>query len=325
MKKSVPYFRTYLDVLSEVHSYAEVARRLRHHPTLVFVWLKKSREDQKADVADSIYKFCWPEDSVEPMWFHEHVRLTVSVSIEMIEAGARSRALHGTYSRAMFQGRSVYRLNPDWLDEEMRDFLGLSEKDMYLRDKNGDLVPEMVWTPPSTDLVMGVLAAHSSRYKRQSKIDIDMHSRHSGGVLVMAQTAPQPLAQPQRAIPMVEVISDEIAEEATPTSTSTSTSSDDHDDLGIGPATDTPDGLDDLDTIAPAQVAPEQPRVIRESPPPAYTPPPSSPILMTQAERSGRPLSDLERDLLARARGSTETRSANPVTPTFPQKTDRGR
>jgi hypothetical protein len=322
MKKSPEYFRTYLRVLNETISYAETARILGDDPSLIFVWLKKSREDQKAAAENSIYYVEYPEGSGEPMWLHEHVRGAVSASIEQIEAGARSRAVHGTYSPAMYQGRTCYRINPDWEDEDLRTLLGLTDRDKYLRDEHGERVPEMVWQPPSTDLVLGILAAHSARYKRQSKIDIDLNARHSGGVLVAgfnANQPPKPLPQQRAAaIPMVEILSDEIADEAAP-------SSDEPDPEAIGPGgeddlgvTDTPPDIPD-DDIAPAQTAAPEPRVIREAPPAAYTPPPSAAPL-TQAERSGRPLSPLERDLLSRARGSIEARSASPV---LPPRTDR--
>ena len=89
----------------------------------------------------------------------------------------------------------------------MVETLGLPND--LLLDDNGLPVPEMVWVPPSTDLVAMVLAAHSRKYKKSSKVDIDLNMRAavSGGVMVVGGPAPKQVAAP---LPLVEVLRDPI-------------------------------------------------------------------------------------------------------------------
>jgi hypothetical protein len=289
MKRSPEFFRQYLDVLGEVIVYKKAAKIVGITDDTRNDWEAQSRRDEANKVEGSIFFF---EHSGVEAWFHQHTRRAVSRSIEDIEAGARSRALYGTYTTSQYRGQTVYRLNPDWIDEGMRELLGLTERDMYLRDANGNLVPEMVWQPPATDLVLGILAAHSNRYKRQSKIDIDMNARVTGGILVAEAPSPKIFQRPVP-VPVIEVVKEaEQIEETEVTEI---------DDL----VTDTSPTKDEPENIAAPPTPAPEPRVIREAPPPAYQP--------TASESTGRPISALKADLLARLRGDPSKRSASPI------------
>ena len=288
-KASPEFFRQYLDVLAAVITSRKACAIVGIDDETARKWDIKSRRDQAAKIEGSVFLF---EHAGVEAWFHEHTRRAVSRSVEDIEAAARDRALNGTYTVAQYRGQTVYRLNPDWVDESMRELLGLTERDMYLRDENGNLVPEMVWQPPATDLVLGILAAHSSRYKKQSKIDIDMNARVTGGLLIAEAPSPKIFQRPVP-VPVIEVVKEaEQIEDGEMADT---------DDL----VTDTSPTRDEPENIAAPPTPAPEPRVIREAPPPAYQP--------TASESTGRPISALKADLLARLRSDPSKRSASPI------------
>jgi hypothetical protein len=289
-KASPEFFRQYLDALAAVITSRKACTIVGIDDETARKWDIKSRRDQAAKIEGSVFLF---EHAGVEAWFHEHTRRAVSRSVEDIEASARDRALNGTYTVAQYRGQTVYKLNPDWIDEGMRELLGLTERDMYLRDANGNLVPEVVWQPPATDLVLGILSAHSNRYKRQSKIDIDMRAQVTGGILVAEAPSPKIFQRPVPA-PMLEIVKEaEQIEEAEVTEI---------DDR----VTDTsPTRDDEPEAVAVPTPEPEPERIIREAAPPAYQ--------ATASERAGRPLTPLEQDLLGRLRSDPSKRSASPI------------
>jgi hypothetical protein len=296
-KKSPEHFCNYLRVLAATVSYAETSRTLGDDQSLIYRWLNESKAASATPDVPSVFRF---EFEGETKFLHEFVRACITSSIEAIEAAARSRALRGTYTVAKFQGRTVYQIDPD-LEE-----LGFSGPEAYKRDPGtGEPKPELVWTPPSTDLVMGILAAHSKRYRKQTSISMDVNNRVSGGVMIVgggSRPAMQNIAPP---LPFLEIIEDAEAEPV----------------RADDPAPAHDDEPEDEQPIPPERVQPEE-RTIREATPANYQPTPSpSPLSPTQSERTFRPLSDLERDLLSRARGTPEQRSAPIV---FPTKVNRG-
>jgi hypothetical protein len=262
-KKSVERFVAFLDVLQGTCSYAETSRALGQHETTIFRWLAASKKDAEHPEQLSEYRFVYGEAD-EEKYLHQHVRAAVNTSIEEIESSARGRARSGHYTKSMFQGKTVYQTNPDYDDPEL---LGIT--DPWLRDKNGDRIPELVWHAPSTDLVAMILAAHSKRYRRQSQVNVDVNNRLSGGVMLLNGSQPAARIATQSApLPMVEIL-----ESAEPEPIA---------------RTNEPDA-EDVDAEEPAAVVPA---AVAQVQPPSTGPNPAT-------RRSG--LSDLERDLLARA------------------------
>lgn len=298
-KASPEFFRQYLGVLEETISYVEASRAMRLNQGTIFMWINRSKREAKDGIEGTAFFFERENGDGEPRWLHEHVRAAVSVTVESIEAAARSRALYGVQVPAMYQGHATYRLNPDYEDEGLRELLGLTENDKYLRDPvTGERVPEMVWQPPSTDLVLGILAAHTNRYKKQSKVDIDMRASVTGGVLI-ANSTPTPPAPPQVPpppvpLPVLEVLGESIED----ANFSEETSKD---------VTDTPP-IEDEDFSTPPVLPPKPEVVIRGPAPPQYQP-------SASGARSA-----LVDDLLKRLRGDPSERSANPVGSTAPIK-----
>jgi hypothetical protein len=88
----------------------------------------------------------------------------------------------------------------------LRELLGIT--DPWLRDKNGDRIPELVWHAPSTDLVAMILAAHSKKYRRQSQVHVDIDQKLSGGVMLLngGNAAQAKSVTHQAPLPMVEIL-----------------------------------------------------------------------------------------------------------------------
>lgn len=268
-KKSTERFIAFLDVLQGTCSYADTSRALGQHPATIWRWLAASKKDAALPEQPSEYKFAYGEGD-EIKYLHQHVRDAVNMSIEEIESAARGRARSGHYTKSMFQGKTVYQTNPDYDDSELRELLGIT--DPWLRDINGDRVPELVWHAPSTDLVQMILQAHSKKYRRQSQVNVDVNNRLSGGVMLLnGGNAPQAKTVTHAVpLPMVEIL-----ESAEPEPVARASEPDAED----------VDAAEELAAVAPVQ------------PTPAPMPPSTGP---NPAIRRGG-LSDLERDLLARA------------------------
>ena len=278
-KKSPVHFAAYLDVLQGTCSYSETSRALGQSESTIYRWLSDSKRAATHPEEPSEFFFAYGEVG-EAKWLHEHVRDCITTSIEEIESAARGRARYGTWTVAKFQGKTVYQTDPD-LEQ-----LGFTGPEAYKRDAiTGEPLPELVWTPPSTDLVQMVLQAHSKKYRRQSSISMDVNNRVSGGVMILGGNRPavQNITQQTPPLPILEVIDEAEAEPA---------------------RTEEPQPFDDAEgdeeqaapTLAshgaqPATAAPVQPR-------PSALPGPAS---------AQGPLTELQRDLLSRLKAAPGT------------------
>jgi hypothetical protein len=274
--RNVPFFRSYLRVLGAVISYNEAARRFGLSNAWIFKCLSASRAAATTPEVPSVFLF-EAEDGDEdgPKWFHQHVKEVLDMSIENIDAGCRAEALNGTWQTSMFQGRTVYKLAPDWIDEGLRDMLGLTEKDMYLKDAKGNLVPERVWIKGSTDLKIAVLSAYARRYKKTNSGGTTVNVNASSGVQVISRPAPA-IAAP---LPALENVTQA-----------------DFEDVDDGPA-DISAGDTDPDAL-PMPPIPDEPGAFglgNDEPEPAPAPVDTGPMIR---EVPGKPLSAIERDLI---------------------------
>jgi hypothetical protein len=301
--RNLAFFRDYLRVLSAQVSYVETSRQLNISSDWVFKVIRDSKAAAQRGDAESIFLFKRDEDGDEgAKWFHEHCRACVSNSIEAIEAASRCRALNGTTTVAKFQGRTIYQLAPDLipLDDETLAMIGLSDR--YLRDPiTKKLVPETVWTPPRSDEVAMVLAAHSRAYRKNSTVDVNMRAQIGGGVVVIGRAAAPVLAAPL--LPVLEIVQEAVADDGPLASDEQSPPDDDlaaDDDIA---ATDTP--ADDLaeDDVDPALEPQPAERVSRIPTPDEYMPTPNP---LIAPPRAGRALSPLEKDLLSRLPGALD-------------------
>lgn len=275
--RNVPFFRDYLRVLGACVSYAEAARRLNVSENWVYKCLAASKAASAMPEVPSVFLFEEEEGDGEPRWFHDHVRAAISNSIEAIEAAARSRALHGTFTVAQYKGQTVYKIDPALISFSDQDLEAYGFPDRYLR-VDGKLQPEMIWTPPRADEVAFILAGHSKRYRKVGNGGTTVNvNAQGGGVAVIPRSRPAELPAP---LPVLKNVTQ-------------------------GDFAEVDDGLPDLtvtntDPNEPPDVPPPQPDdrvepvMIREPTPPQYASEPA-PILTPR-----RSLSSDELALLAR-------------------------
>jgi hypothetical protein len=292
-RKSPTFFATeFLPTLNRVTSFTNTARVLNFDESSAHVWIRESKNAKKRGDDPSDYLF---EYDGSRRYLHQHIKAVQVASISDIEANARARARDGYWRPCRFQGKTVWKEDPMLvgMDDRMLDMLGYPDRLLRI---NGELQPEMEWVPPSTDLVIAVLQANSETYRKRSSVDVNMNARVSGGVMMVG--GPKQSPQIAAPLPVLEVLQDEIAEpervpsdEVEPDLTVTDT---DPAELPVAPVDD-----DDEDQPAPAPVAEPVdpgPRIVTPTPP-EYAPG-LDPILRPRV--TGRPLSDLERDLLSK-------------------------
>jgi hypothetical protein len=268
-KKNIETLTAFLDIMQGDPVYAKASRALGIHETTPFRWIKESRRASEHPEQPSLY---FLDYAGEKKWFWQHLRDCISASVERIEQAARSRAEHGHSTQSFFQGHAQYKLDPDWEDEELRTLLGL--RDQWLRDSNGDRIPEMVHHPAPVDLIAMVLTAHSKKYRRQSQVDVNVRGQ-IGGVLHLGNQPPAKSVTHQATLPMLEILS--AAAEPQP----------------VAPVSEPEADADDVDEIA-EQADADDVDEVSEPAAVASPPPPSEPVR--------RELTPLQRDLISRAR-----------------------
>lgn len=206
--KSPAFLREYVRVHHQVVSHAEACRRLGGiDQSTVFIWLRKSKE--AAERKD--YPSEWlVEVDGETKYFHEYCARAFSDCYQTGVANAFVRFRDGVKTTLTYQGHVCYKINPDWLDEGMRFILGLGEGDKYLRDKDGNMIPETIVQPPSTDLALALMAAHQPKiYGKRSTVDVNQNV--SGGVMVVG--GPKQPAQIAAPLPMLQEVVQEAEQE----------------------------------------------------------------------------------------------------------------
>jgi hypothetical protein len=293
-KKSPEFFRDeYLPTLSRTVSYVQTARALGISEASVYVWLRESKAAMTR--GDNLSDYFFEYEGEGPRWLHQWIRSCHKASISDAEANARARARDGFWRECKFQGRSVPKYSDDWLDEGMRELLGLTDNDKYARDKKtGKLLYEMEWVPPATDLVIAVLQANSETCRRRSSVDVNMRAQVSGGVMMVGGPRAPSIAAP---LPVAQIVADAIAEPERATSDAPEADFAEIDeqepDMTV---TDTPaEPVEDEADAEPAPTTAPEP-MIRAETPKEYQ------LGLDQliVPRGSRPLSDLERDLLSK-------------------------
>jgi len=195
--KSPEFLREYIRVLNDVCAYADAARVLKMDQSTIFVWLRQSK--LAAERKDNPSEWLVSVDG-EERYFHQHCRRAGDNTTEHIEANAKKRARDGFWVPSMFQGRRVPARDPKLIGRQwLIDMLGLD--DDLLRDKAGNVIFEMQYIPPATDLAMGLLAANSKKYRKQSTVDVNM--RGGGVVVVPMRAEPAKVAAP---LPILEIV-----------------------------------------------------------------------------------------------------------------------
>jgi hypothetical protein len=209
MIKSPQFLREYIALMNEVVSHAECARRLGLQRTTPHVWLRLSKQaaERKDDPSEWIIEI----DGIK-QWFHKWCSQARVSAISEGADNAIVRFRDGIWKERSFQGHVCHKFNPDFLDLGMRNLLGLTEEDQYLKDKNGNLIPEMEHVHPPGDFTAFMLGAwQPKRYGKKSSVDVNMNARVSGGVMIVGGQRSAQVAAP---LPVLEIV--QQAEEPEP-------------------------------------------------------------------------------------------------------------
>lgn len=291
-------------------SYAKTSKVFNLAPRGVFQWLAESKRAAAAGEVDSMFFFkIDPDDADEtPVWFHDAAWECVTASVEEIESAARVRARDGVWEDAKFQGRTVYKIDPD-LEE-----LGFEGAAAYMRDANNKPIPERVHQAPSNELVLGILASYSRRYRKTQAGGTTVNVGAGAGGVITVGVRPQIAAQPLPSVQIVDAsepaVFKEIADETEMAELLGEDAPDDKSD-------DAPESVAAPPRVIPAGFRAEYDRlvargaipetVIQTATPPEYQAAPDPLIRPTDNGRS--PLTAEERALLSRLPGALNRRA----------------
>ena len=168
-KLSPELMRTILDALREypVQSYA--ARKAGIHRKALEGWKRRSK------AGDDGFDLEWQGFTAR---FHEHCESAIEEAHERLFDLEYERATAGYDKVLTWRGRVSYKYDPSLVK---RGYQGL---DAYLRDQNGNFVPETIrkYDPKSMRWVLKYL--RPEKYGDNPKID----TPHKGGVLVIGET-----------------------------------------------------------------------------------------------------------------------------------------
>jgi hypothetical protein len=269
------------DALADGMSYSAAARCNGVSKRSLFMWLQASRNNDPAFLIHYL-------DSEEPQQFVKCANVARRIHYLEMRSEFERRCLHGHEEIVTFQGKVQYREDPRCvgLDEDTRELLGY-ERDGLLRNERGEVIPLTIRHPPPVAAVLRALAVGFPDEWRETT-NTNSNLNISGGAVIgvahmkpsTSDQRPLPPLPPRPKVPELEV-------------------------LNAGDHLELPEIAD-----APEPVAPEP----EPEPEPAAPEAEPEPVVVvtapTRAERSGRPLSALEADLLKRARGTPEQRSA---------------
>jgi hypothetical protein len=273
VKKSQEAYVTYLNSLAAVGSSTGASRATGISAVTAYRWLAASRAAAKNPDEPSEYRFEYPPGAGEVAYLHEHAKLVTRTIVQDIMQNALIRARDGTWSVARKDGRTVYCENPDF--EETKETEGLDDATLallgyptrWLRDASFKKIPKMIHTAPSNELSLAMLAAFSKRFAK--RLSVEHQHQHSGGVQVAHSVGSMPRKQleKQQALPMVEIV-EPVAEE-----------------------------IVDMSMASEPESEP-----FTEEPAPEQTPAPMPEPMPTPAPQPRVGLTDLQRDLLEKAR-----------------------
>ncbi|UGX93687.1 hypothetical protein G6321_00050295 [Bradyrhizobium barranii subsp. barranii] len=271
-KRSPEFFAELVAAIAQTGSIAAAAKACRCSVSSVWGWLSSSAKGEPGFDVD------WMGETVP---LHQAVKQAQRLVSAAILDRFRSRLLHGTDEVARFQGRTVFRRDPalDHLDDKSLEQLGITTR--YLKDAEGNFIPEMIHHEPPVQGVLALLAAEFPKvWGAKSTVEIN---QKSSGVKIVRHGYDQPKAP----VPV------EVVQEA--------------------PALAPPSVDDDLSDLLGEESEPVEPE------PEAIELPVPEPQPVIQAEPEPPPptgLTELQRELLSRLKaGPGSTRSA-PVRPT---------
>jgi hypothetical protein len=241
----------------------------------------------------------------EQIQFAKAVNAARRMALHEMRGRMEQKSIFGYDEPVFYMGEPTWKRDPrtvGWTEDE-REAFGFS-RDGLLRDENGACIQNVIHHEPPIALQLRVAEmAFPTEYRPGTNNTVAVSGGAVVGVQMMKPSNGPPKIPPAPPLPQLEVIR-ETDELAVPEMA---------DDEEITDVTDTPPdddpAQDDFTPLPPQPPAPEPERVIREATPEQYQPTPQI-VPLAPVERAGRPLSDLERDLLTRARGTPAQRSA---------------
>jgi hypothetical protein len=168
-KRSPELMRIVLDILREYPVLSCAAWKAGIHRKTIKYWIKCSKAGHEG------YDVEWQGVTER---FHEHCESAIEEAHERLFGMELERAMFGYDKVLTWRGRVSYKI-----DQELVG-LGFEGPDAYLRDENGNLVPETIrkYDPKSMQWVLKYLRPEV--YGNNPKID----TPHEGGVLVIGET-----------------------------------------------------------------------------------------------------------------------------------------
>ena len=169
-KRSPERMRIFLDSLAEYPALIYATKKAGIHRRTPEYWLKGSEAGHEG------YDVEWRGDTMK---FHEHYISAMDEGGDQLKAFAFRVATTGYDEILTYKGRVSYKFDPVLLS------LGHRGPDAYLKDENGDPVPETV---PKCDLKTArlFLELYHPKYGKDRKMDVrKMDVTHKTGVLVI--------------------------------------------------------------------------------------------------------------------------------------------
>jgi hypothetical protein len=301
-------------IASGILAYSRACRANGVSETSFWSWIKQSQQDPEAITVEFLG---------ETLPFCRAVNAARRIALHEMRGRFEQKNVLGYDEPIFFQGMPTWKPDPRCvgMDEDLREMLGY-RRDGLLED-NGKLVQNVIHHDPPVAAVLRTLeVAFPSEYRQTTNQNVNLSGNITAGVTVAKprtrEDGPPPLPTPPRPLAQLVVIpqSDDTAIPET-------------EETAIEPdsdVTDTPaptyseEDLSDLTPPAPEPVE----RVIREA---VTVSPPTDAPAAALMNRVG--ISDLERDLIERAKRAAGTRSNDPIAPIapiapkLPKSTDR--
>jgi hypothetical protein len=183
MHRTPENLRKVLDLLAAGYRLSHVMGAIGAHEKTIFEWLK--RDDVMVD---------WPEGE-SPRLFRELAIQARKQSCVAFEQAMRSEVLHGIPRIVVEGGEVQYQLDPTflgWTDDEMRA-LAFAPSERYLRDKDGQPMPLIVYDPAPAHLKIKMLTSLMPNTYGDRRT-VDVNARINGGVLTIGAKPKEPLA-----------------------------------------------------------------------------------------------------------------------------------
>jgi hypothetical protein len=161
----------------------EAARMSGIDPSSLFLKLKQSVADPAA------HQLTWLGTRTD---FASHVHLARKMALVELDRSALTLALDGHSQPRYHDGKLVYVTDLqiasdaitlddfDWYEK----YGSRNREDVWARDSEGRLMPDMVTSPPNAQLVAKILSSLIPAYQEQSTVE----HHHSGSVWVVGQT-----------------------------------------------------------------------------------------------------------------------------------------